>query len=302
MCVGATSELFCIVHEYLSATTNSADVVSSLCAPPLLHPSLTLSCAHSLPLTVIDTGKHTDEVKLNEKREDWDVESNSSPFGLHTCSLSVCVEDSTAFQIIWGYQPWTHCLFFSTFPVAITLYRSPKPPLHTPTVYTQRLSTFTLPKASFKQSTQLIDVSLFLDLPLLRTYSIFSQFLYSVSTGKSIYSYKLTFSTVNVHRKTDNTNQWGARCRIALSRFLSQIRFAHFNHSLSSCCGVEFMSATGVFLRLHALCFKRIVLILSPQFTVGCSFTFTLISVSMYHYRTVNNAPRGWRTIKNVTK
>lgn len=65
--VGATSELFCIVYEHLSATANSADAVSSLCAPPLLHPTLALSCAHSLALTLIDTGKHTDEVKLNEK-------------------------------------------------------------------------------------------------------------------------------------------------------------------------------------------------------------------------------------------
>lgn len=118
--------------------------------------------------------------------------------------------------MILGYQPWTHCLFFSAFPVAIThLCRSPKPLLRAPTVYTQRLSTFTLPKASFKESTQLIDVSLLPDLPLPCTYSIFLSVSLFQSTGKSIYRYKLTFSTVNVHRKTGNTNQ----CRIALFLF-----------------------------------------------------------------------------------
>ncbi len=53
-----------IVHEYLLATVSSSDTVSSPPAPPLLHPSLMLSCAHSLPLTLIDTEKHTDEVKM----------------------------------------------------------------------------------------------------------------------------------------------------------------------------------------------------------------------------------------------
>lgn len=52
-----------VVHEYLSATTSSPDAASSLPAPPVLHPSLALSCAHSLPLTLIDTEKHADEVK-----------------------------------------------------------------------------------------------------------------------------------------------------------------------------------------------------------------------------------------------
>lgn len=48
-------------------------------------------------------------------------------------------------------------------------------------------------------------------------------------------------------------------------------------------CMEEFVSTAGVFSRLHALCLKTFVLISSPQFTVSCSFTFTLISVSMYH-------------------
>lgn len=107
-------------------------------------------------------------------------------------------------------------------------------------------------------------------------------------------SSRLFFSAFSIlsNRKIDNTNKWTERGEMHV--FPRSLIFAlPCLTTFSLLCGVEFVSTAGVFLRLHTLCLKRIVLILSPQFTVGCSFTFTLISVSMYHYGTVNNVPGG---------
>lgn len=100
--------------------------------------------------------------------------------------------------------------------------------------------------------------------------------------------------TQKTEEKGDTATQTGTDKQSAASFSLfHQICFARFNGSCSACCRLEFVSTAGIFSRLHALCLKRILLILSTPFPVGCSFTFTSISVSMYHRGAVNNAPQG---------
>lgn len=155
--------ILCIVHKYLSAITNRPDALSSLCAPPLLHPSLELSCAHTLALTLIDTEKRTDEVKWNEKWED-EMERRIACTHSHTVSVeNTIVAASTAnsndlispAHSACSSSPWQR----HSFPF--------------PQIFLHRLNHFTLPKASFKQGTQFIVVSLKPDLPLFCSYNIF---------------------------------------------------------------------------------------------------------------------------------
>lgn len=116
------------------------------------------------------------------------------------------------------------------------------------------------------------------------TYNVF-QCLHSVSTGKSMCSYKdqPVIAHIETKRWRLTTRTGKERCRVAFFSWFYQ------NHLFFPCCGVEFVSTAGIFSRLHALYLKRIVLILCPQFPVGYSFTFTSISVSMYHKEVVNN-------------
>lgn len=147
--------ILCIAHEHLSGTTNS----SSFSAPPILHTSLALSCTHSLPLTLIDTEKHTDEVKWSEKG--WEDEMKKIIAPVWVWTLTNCFGKKKENHSVPTWTANSKYLVISNLDIAHSSLCSlwqwhgfDSPQKLFKQIYTHKETTFTLLKASLKQSTQ----------------------------------------------------------------------------------------------------------------------------------------------------